>query len=215
MAQIGRSSKLVLPQWSLWCRNHLFVAWIEGTWPWLIWRRCLLRMLTPAVSKWIVFSTSNALSDEIWTLLCFSFDCVLSRILRFVFLSLWCSVFARMCVLSQTLLVLSKSSHRIFVISNAWGCTRITLPYQRLYDLFHEMQLQIFIRKRSRSFLWRKMGEISKVINKERERELGLIWNAVMGLGSVSVVGRLKMSPTSFNNFKDLSKMWGAQWTCS
>ena len=27
MAQIGRSSKLVLPKWPLWCGNHLFVAW--------------------------------------------------------------------------------------------------------------------------------------------------------------------------------------------
>ena len=51
MAQIGRLSKLVLPKWPLWCRNHLFVVWIEGTSLWLIWRRCLSRnrILTPAV----------------------------------------------------------------------------------------------------------------------------------------------------------------------
>ena len=145
MAQIGRSSKLVLPKWPLWCRNHLFVAWIGGTCLWLIWRRCLSRILTPAVSKWIVFSTSNALFDEIWTLLCFSFArlCFKSDFALCVFEVMVFCICRHVCFEPNFVCFIKKFSSHFrnlhWRFSNAWGCTPITLPYQRLYELFHEM----------------------------------------------------------------------------
>ena len=119
---------------------------------------------SPEITNWsTLVHFSNAYDGgTIWTLLCLFF-CKHVFWVRFCALCFWVyavlCLHVHTCVLSWTLFVLLKTSHRIFLISDAWGCTPITLPYQRLYELIHEneMQLQILIRKRWRPlFLWRE-----------------------------------------------------------